>query len=95
MGELKKAFAKIAVASTKPDWKEEDATSPAYIRNKPTIADQGEVDKNFAEVNKKLTELEARPIGTQIMDGTELVKTVKKSDIIFADDEVIINGGEA
>ena len=69
--------------------------SPAYIRNKPTIADQGEVDKNFAEVNKKLTELEARPIGTQIMDGTELVKTVKKSDIIFADDEVIINGGEA
>lgn len=95
MGELKKAFAKIAVASTKPDWKEEDATSPAYIRNKPTIADQGEVDKNFEEVNKKLTELEARPIGTQIMDGTELVKTIKKSDIIFADDEIIINGGEA
>jgi hypothetical protein len=95
MGELKKAFAKIAVASTKPDWKEEDATSPAYIRNKPTIADQGEVDKNFEEVNKKLTKLEARPIGTQIMDGTELVKTIKKSDIIFADDEIIINGGEA
>lgn len=95
MGELKKAFAKIAVASTKPDWKEEDATSPAYIRNKPTIADQSEVDKNFEEVNKKLTELEARPVGTQIMDGTELVKTIKKSDIIFADDEIIINGGEA
>lgn len=95
MSELKKAFAKIAVASTKPDWKEEDATSPAYIRNKPTIADKGEVDKNFEEVNKKLTELEARPIGTQIMDGTELVKTIKKSDIIFADDEIIINGGEA
>ena len=95
MGELKKAFAKIAVASTQPDWNEDRKESPAYIRNKPTIADQGEVDKNFAEVNKKLTELEARPIGTQIMDGTELVKTVKKSDIIFADDEVIINGGEA
>ena len=95
MGELKKAFAKIAVASTQPDWNEDRKESPAYIRNKPTIADQGEVDKNFAEVNKKLTELEARPIGTQILDGDELVKTVKKSDIIFADDEVIINGGEA
>lgn len=95
MGELKKAFAKIAVASTQPDWNEDRKESPAYIRNKPTIADQGEVDKNFEEVNKKLTELEARPIGTQILDGTELVKTVKKSDIIFADDEVIINGGEA
>lgn len=95
MAELKKAYAKIAIASTKPDWKENDETSPAYIRNKPTIADQGEVDKNFEEVNKKLNELEARPIGTQILDGTELVKTVKKSDIIFTGDEVIINGGEA
>ena len=37
MDEFKRVYSKIAIAGTKPDWKVWEATSPAYIYNKPNV----------------------------------------------------------
>lgn len=90
MGELKKAFAKIAVASTKPDWAEKDQASPAYIRNKDIV------DNKLSDIDSEIEALKNRHIGTQIINEDGSVEaTIKKSDIIFTGDDVIINGGNA